>query len=97
MCVRMGQGATCYLNSFLQQLYHIPSFRVGLLSADDTSSDPSDSVLFQLQTLFGYIQISQKRYCDTRPFCMSFKDYDGTPIRLGEQRVSAFMNSVVRD
>lgn len=85
-----SQGATCYLNSFLQQLYHIPSFRSGLLAADDPSADPSDSVLFQLQVLFGYIQISQKRYCDTRPFCLTLKDYDGTVIRMGEQRVRLF-------
>ena len=29
-----NQGATCYMNSLLQQLYHIPEFRAGLLSID---------------------------------------------------------------
>ena len=39
------------------------------------------------------MQVSQKRYCDTRPFCGSFRDYDGEPIRLGEQRdVNEFAN-----
>ena len=84
----VNQGATCYLNSFLQQMYHIPAFRHGLLSSPDPSADPKDSVLFQLQVLFGYLQVSQKRFCDTKPFCLSFKDYDGAPIRMGEQRVS---------
>jgi Ubiquitin carboxyl-terminal hydrolase len=83
----VNQGATCYLNSFLQQLFHIPTFRSELLSAEDSTGDLTDSVLFQLQVLFGKLQISQKRYCDTRSFCLSFKDYDGTPIRMGEQRV----------
>jgi hypothetical protein len=89
----VNQGATCYLNSFLQQLFHIPTFRSELLSAEDSSENLLDSVLFQLQVLFGKLQISQKRYCDTRSFCLSFKDYDGTPIRMGEQRVGGLLMS----
>lgn len=27
----LPQGATCYMNSLLQQLYHIPDFRTGIL------------------------------------------------------------------
>ena len=39
------------------------------------------------QVLFGYLQVSQKSWCDTLAFCQAFKDYDGTPIRLNEQKV----------
>lgn len=76
-----NQGATCYMNSFLQQLYAIPSFRNRLLELDDTSEDLGRSPLFQLQVLFGYLRISQKKYYDTKPFCTSFTDYDGQPVR----------------
>lgn len=31
------QGATCYMNSLLQQLYHIPHFRTGILGTPHTS------------------------------------------------------------
>jgi hypothetical protein len=48
-----NQSATCYMNSFLQQLYHIPSLRQGLLSAEDRAQDRADSVLFQLQVSTG--------------------------------------------
>ncbi len=32
-----NQGATCYMNSLLQQLYLIPRFRNALLLVDDSS------------------------------------------------------------
>jgi hypothetical protein len=44
-----NQSATCYMNSFLQQLYHIPELRQGILAAEDKAHDRADSVLFQLQ------------------------------------------------
>ena len=42
-----------------------------------------------LQVLFGYLQVSQKSWCDTLPFCLAFKDYDGSPIRVNEQKARA--------
>jgi ubiquitin C-terminal hydrolase len=84
----VNQGATCYMNSFLQQLYHVKCFSNRLLGID--CGDPNDSdnalVLFELQVLFGYLRFSQKNYCDTLSFCRAFKDYDGEPVRLGEQK-----------
>ena len=86
------------MNSFLQQLYHVPSFSKGLLSIVPKSSTDCDDInstapgssnlnmLFQLQVLFGYLSYSQKRFYDTLPFCQSFIDYDGNPISLDEQK-----------
>lgn len=91
-----NQGGTCYMNSLLQQLYHVPKLSAGLLQIEtslqtgedgaEAEEDDNQSVLFQLQVLFGYLKVSQKRYYDTLPFCKVFKDYDGEPIRLGEQK-----------
>ncbi|ETO37056.1 Ubiquitin carboxyl-terminal hydrolase family protein [Reticulomyxa filosa] len=54
---------------------------------------PKDSVLYQTQLLFGHLSISQKKYYDTLPFCMSFKGFDGKPMPLGEQQdVNEFCN-----
>jgi ubiquitin C-terminal hydrolase len=128
----VNQGGTCYMNSFLQQLYHIPAFADGLLSittargglksdvdegacnlgSDDNaiyknqtdnsntvtsvvienedtlvSTIPSDQrLLFQLQVMFGYLRLSEKRFFDTLSFCEAFLDYDGQPISLVEQK-----------
>lgn len=88
----VNQGATCYMNSFLQQLFHQPAFADGLLRleapGDSVLSDESDSaaVLAHLQTLFGYLKYGQKRYYDPLPFCQVFRDYDGQPISLYEQK-----------
>ena len=43
-------------------------------------------MLFQLQVLFGYLRLSQKRFYDTLSFCQAFTDYDGLPISLFEQK-----------
>jgi len=34
-------GCICYMNSMIQQFYHIPSFRYCLLAADD-NKDPNN-------------------------------------------------------
>ena len=38
----MNQGATCYMNSILQQLYHIPSFRNAILYNNDDEEEEED-------------------------------------------------------
>jgi uncharacterized UBP type Zn finger protein len=45
----VNQGATCYMNSLMQQLYHTQPFSTRVLTVDDTSESLEDSVLFQLQ------------------------------------------------
>jgi Ubiquitin carboxyl-terminal hydrolase len=110
----VNQGGTCYMNSLIQQLYHIPAFSSGLLSISDSADDsagkdgaykgqdsaiastapvegsdtalavtkekekesaaasgPSsdEKFLFQLQVMFGYLRLSEKRFFDTLSFC----------------------------
>eukprot|EP01033_Poteriospumella_lacustris_P004799 gene4799-3443_t len=82
-----NQGGTCYMNSFLQQLFHIRSFREGVLQIAKYASDKEfENVLFQLQVMFGYLKLSQKKFFDTLPFCNAIIDYDGQPISLTEQK-----------
>ena len=96
-----NQGGTCYMNSFVQQLYHSLNFADGLLRIvvdcnDGVVADSAEianrqqteqeNMIFQLQVMFGHLKLSQKRYYDTFPFCRSFIDYDGQPISLSEQK-----------
>jgi len=48
----------------------------GILMADDTyamQEETTDSLLYQLQVLFGSLQQSVKRYVDTTSFCHAVK------------------------
>ncbi|KAJ1402648.1 hypothetical protein B484DRAFT_317455, partial [Ochromonadaceae sp. CCMP2298] len=92
-----NQGGTCYMNALLQCLFHQPAFTRGLLkirsegtpaptSTTTPASADDKAVLFQLQVIFGFMTLSQKRFCDTLPFCRIFKDYDGEPVSLSEQK-----------
>ena len=103
-----NQGATCYMNSLVQQLFIVDDFRKAILSArvDNENNDENneeqqqeqdtenkqiglrskDSVLYQIQLLFGYLMKSQKKYYDTMPLCKVLKGFDGQPLPVGEQQ-----------
>ncbi|KAL9318045.1 hypothetical protein ACSQ67_014562 [Phaseolus vulgaris] len=52
-----NQGATCYMNSLLQTLFHIPYFRKALYHMPTTENDiPSRSIPLALQSLFYKLQ-----------------------------------------
>ncbi|XP_047177146.1 ubiquitin C-terminal hydrolase 13-like isoform X2 [Vigna umbellata] len=54
-----NQGATCYMNSLLQTLYHISYFRKAVYHMPTTESDlPSRSIHLALQSLFYKLQYS---------------------------------------
>ncbi|KAG9134676.1 hypothetical protein Leryth_001003 [Lithospermum erythrorhizon] len=54
-----NQGATCYMNSLLQTLYHIPYFRKAVYHMPTTESDiPTGSIPLALQGLFFKLQYS---------------------------------------
>ncbi|KAH3762073.1 ubiquitin hydrolase [Pelomyxa schiedti] len=80
-------GATCYMNSLLQQLYMHPEFRTRILLATppkDGTGQSTESVLYQMQCLFSALQESEKRYLDTRAFCSSIKR-GGAPVNTQVQ------------
>eukprot|EP00172_Hildenbrandia_rubra_P004125 Plantae.Rhodophyta-Hildenbrandia_rubra.ctg7746.p1 GENE.Plantae.Rhodophyta-Hildenbrandia_rubra.ctg7746~~Plantae.Rhodophyta-Hildenbrandia_rubra.ctg7746.p1 ORF type:complete len:1836 (-),score=189.07 Plantae.Rhodophyta-Hildenbrandia_rubra.ctg7746:9371-14368(-) len=73
----------------------IPSFREGILRApvpSDAKSEP-DAILYNLQKLFGYLLLSEKKYFDTREFCSVYRDYDNRPMNTAMQMdVDKFLN-----
>lgn len=81
-----NMGATCYMNSLLQQLYHIPEFRSALLSLEDKSEDLTDSTLYQMQVMFASLQESLLQFYHPGPFAASCKDFDGNPINPAQQQ-----------
>lgn len=67
-----NQGATCYMNSILQVLYHIPSFRRIVYSMPTTGNeDISTSIPLNLQSLFCRMQFT-KTSCSTTDLTRSF-------------------------
>ena len=64
-----NQGATCYLNTLLQTLYHCIPFREAVnLFNDGTagSSGPGGAVVLELQRLFAHMDHSVATACDTK-------------------------------
>lgn len=54
-----NQGATCYMNSLLQTLFHIPYFRKAVYHMPTTQSDsPESSIPLALQSLFYKVQFA---------------------------------------
>jgi len=94
----VNQGATCYMNSLMQQLYMIPEFRFGILAqlstdaiADD--AERADSLLYQLQSIFANLQVSDRTAFDAACFCAAYKDYDGVSMNPSLQMdVNEFFN-----
>ncbi|XP_026398323.1 ubiquitin carboxyl-terminal hydrolase 12-like [Papaver somniferum] len=68
-----NQGATCYMNSLLQTLYHIPFFRKAVYHMPTTENDleSGSSIPLALQTLFYNLQYS-KDSVETKELTKSF-------------------------
>ncbi|OHT04300.1 hypothetical protein TRFO_28240 [Tritrichomonas foetus] len=61
ICCYVGlnnQGATCYLNSLLQSLFHLPAFRSIVYKMPLENVDQKRSVVFNLQKLFSLLENS---------------------------------------
>lgn len=61
-------GATCYMNCLLQALFHSSAFRAGLYAFTPANKESESSVVYQLQLLFGYLELGVKAYYDPTPF-----------------------------
>lgn len=91
----LNLGATCYMNSLVQQLFMHPEFRYGILSQPENPNveERADDLVYQLQCIFGNLQESRSKYYDARGFCQAYKDYDNQPMHHGVQMdVNEFFN-----
>ena len=83
-------SCVCYLNSTLQQLFHVVSFRRGIFQVktecEFDSPEAKDDMMLQLQYLFASLQASDKAFTDPKPFCYAFKDWDGRPTNVSVQQ-----------
>ncbi|CAI9774541.1 unnamed protein product [Fraxinus pennsylvanica] len=66
-----SQGATCYLNSLLQTLYHLPYFRKAVCHSPTENNMPSGSITLALQNLFSELQSSDNTVT-TKEFMEAF-------------------------
>lgn len=75
-------GATCYINSIIQQLFMQPAVRDTVLAAKtDTDDDDQNKRAFSaLQKVFGYLQVSSRRCYYPREFLESFTHSDGSRV-----------------
>eukprot|EP00117_Sycon_ciliatum_P000144 scpid6533/ scgid6329/ Ubiquitin carboxyl-terminal hydrolase 34; Deubiquitinating enzyme 34; Ubiquitin thioesterase 34; Ubiquitin-specific-processing protease 34 len=87
-------GCICYMNSMLQQLYHIPAFRYQLLQCDDGAKPDwqdykgrtiDDNLMHQLQKMFGHLELSERVDYNPIEFCYSYKEMDGQPTNTSVQ------------
>ena len=56
-------GCICYMNSIMQQLFMIPSFRKSIIEVDDPNfgkESNDDNVLYQLKMIFGGLMEIEK-------------------------------------
>ncbi|ROT66789.1 putative ubiquitin carboxyl-terminal hydrolase 24 [Penaeus vannamei] len=77
-------GATCYMNSVLQQLFLVQGVPEDILAVCDDDQD-EDSLFYQLQTVFGHMMESQLQYYIPDKFWKCFR-MDGQPVNVREQQ-----------
>lgn len=73
----------------------IPAFRYNLLCVDDQVPEAlaeyrgeqyDDSMLHQMQKLFAALEVSQRSEYNPQGFTFSFKEFDGRPTNVSEQK-----------
>lgn len=77
-------GATCYMNSVIQQLYMAPGIPESVLGVDDDEIE-EESVFYQIQQVFGHLMESKLQYHEPEKFWKVFQLW-GQSINIREQQ-----------
>jgi uncharacterized UBP type Zn finger protein len=86
------------MNSLMQQLFMVPEFRYGILAQQSTDAldEPEkrkDSLMYQMQAIFGHLMDSERVAYDADAFCAAYKDWEGQPMaRTVQMDVNEFFN-----
>ena len=77
-------GATCYMNSVLQQLFMQPTIQACILSSDcgPEEEEQGESILFQVQKIFAHLKAGIEIAYRPYDFWCAFKDFDGEPVNI---------------
>lgn len=81
-----NQGATCYMNSLLQTLFHLRAFRQVVYDTPSEKEDTNDSVSLALQRVFYRLQ-TQNKAVSTKELTRSF----------GWSQIDSFMQHDVQE
>ncbi|XP_078574103.1 ubiquitin carboxyl-terminal hydrolase 24-like isoform X1 [Branchiostoma floridae x Branchiostoma japonicum] len=78
-------GATCYMNSVLQQLFMTPGIPEQLLGVESSTQSASDGILHEAQRIMAHLQGSMVQYYTPEHFWNSFKLW-GETINVREHQ-----------
>ncbi|XP_048585971.1 ubiquitin carboxyl-terminal hydrolase 34 isoform X2 [Nematostella vectensis] len=78
-------GATCYMASCIQQLFLMPQARCSILNAKMTGDSKDDLFLRELQKMFCFLMMSERKAYNPRSFCRTYT-MDKQLINTGEQK-----------
>lgn len=82
-----NMGNTCYLNSIIQQLFHIQPFRYQVMNTKlDGDSASGASIYNHLRNLFAEMELTIFDFVNTKNFCFNFTAFDGNPINSDFQQ-----------
>ena len=88
-------GATCYMNSVLQQLFMTPAVKEAMLGIDSDQAH-EDSVFYQLQQIFAHLRDSKLQYYVPEKFWKVFKLW-GQTVNVREQQDALDFHQAVID
>lgn len=93
-------GCICYMNALMQQLFMVEPFRYGVLSIPIgealTEEERKENTMYQLQRLFGHLELSERRHYDPAPWCHAYKDLDGHPTNtLVQQDAQEYITTLL--